>query len=66
MPRVIENSFANKGEWGVTKHSNVLSALEKRALRYRSKGQKEVDQDEVLYNEALDETVVSMSSNRLD
>ena len=41
---------------GVTKHSRVLSALEKRALRYRRKGQKEVDQDEVLYNEALDET----------
>ena len=34
----------------------MLSVLEKRALRYRRKGQKEVDQDEVLYNEALNET----------
>ena len=39
-----------------TKHINVLSALEKRALRYRSKGQKQVDPDEALYNEAIDET----------
>ena len=44
------------GRLGVTKHTKILSALEKRALRYRRKGQKEVDQDEILYNEALDET----------
>ena len=36
------------------KHSRVLSALEKRALRYHRKGQ--LDADEVLYNEAIDET----------
>ena len=39
-----------------TKHTNVLSALEKRALRYRSRGQKQVDPDKVLYDEAIDET----------
>ena len=36
------------------KHSRVLSALERRALRYRRKGQ--LDADEALYNEAIDET----------
>lgn len=41
---------------GVTRHSRVLSALEKRALRYRRKGQCQVDMDEVLFNEAIDET----------
>ena len=44
------------GRMGVTRHTKVLSVLEKRVLRYRRKGQKEVDHDEVLYNEALDET----------
>ena len=39
-----------------TKHSKVMSALEKRALRFRNKGQRQVDQDEVLFNEAIDET----------
>ena len=41
---------------GVTRHSRVLSALEKRALRYRRKGQCQADMDEVLFNEAIDET----------
>ena len=45
-----------QGRMSRTKHSNVLSALEKRALRFRSKGQNQVDLDEVLYNEAIDET----------
>ena len=45
-----------RGRMGVTRHKNVLSALEKRALRYRRKGQDGIDYDEVLYNEALDET----------
>ena len=39
-----------------TKHSKVMSALEKRALRFRNKGQRQVDQDEALFNEAIDET----------
>ena len=42
---------------GVTRHTKVLSDLEKRALVYRRKGQKEVDQDEALFNEALNETL---------
>ena len=44
------------GRMGLTKHSKVLAALEKRALRFRRKGQGQVDLDEVLYNEAIDET----------
>ena len=40
----------------ITKHINVLSVLEKRALRYRKKGQVQIDMDEVLYNDAIDET----------
>ena len=39
-----------------TKHINVLSELEKRALRYRKKGQVQLDTDEVLYNDSVDET----------
>ena len=38
------------------KHSRVLSALEKRALRFRNKDHNQADQDEVLFNEAIDET----------
>lgn len=41
---------------GLTKHANILSALEKRALRYSIKSQVKKDQDEVLYTEAMDET----------
>ena len=41
---------------GLTKHTNILTALEMRALRYRDKSNGEVDMDEVLYNEAIDET----------
>ena len=36
------------------KYSKVMSALEKRALRFRNKGQRQVDQDEILFNEAID------------
>ena len=39
----------------ITKHASVLSALDKRALRYRRKGQTQ-DYDDILYDEALDET----------
>ena len=41
---------------GLTRHSKVLSVLEKRALRYRRTDQGQVDTDEALFNEALDET----------
>ena len=41
---------------GLTKHVRVLAALELRALRYRNKEHKQVDQDQVLYDQALDET----------
>ena len=44
------------GEMNLTNHINVLSALEKQALRYRKKGQVQIDTDEVLYNDAVYET----------
>ena len=34
----------------------MLSALERRAVRFRNKDHKQVDPDEVLFNEAIDET----------
>ena len=40
----------------LTNHINVLTALEKRALRYRKKFQVQLDTDEVLYNDSVDET----------
>jgi hypothetical protein len=45
-----------QGRMSRTKHSKVLSALEKRALRFRSKDQKQADPDKVLFNEAINET----------
>jgi hypothetical protein len=33
---------------GLTKHINILIALEMRALRYRNKSREEVDMDEIL------------------
>ena len=39
----------------ITRHNSVLSALEKRAIRYRNKGQ-QPDYDAQLYRDALDET----------
>ena len=41
---------------GLTKHVNILAALEMRTLRYHNKGYAKADQDEILYNEAMDET----------
>ena len=41
----------------LTKHINVLTALEKRALQYRKKVQVKLDMDEVLYNNSVDGTV---------
>ena len=40
-----------------TKHSKVVSALEKRALRFCKKDQRQADQDEVLFDKAIDETI---------
>ena len=44
------------GKMNLTKHTNVLSALENWALRYRKKVQVQLDTDEVLYNDDVDET----------
>ena len=41
---------------GLTKHVNILAALEMRALWYHNKGHAKVDQDEIMYDEAMDET----------
>ena len=40
----------------ITNPTNVLSALDKWALQYRKIGQVQLDMDEVLYNDAIDET----------
>ena len=40
----------------LTKHTNILTALEMKAPRYRDKSKGEVDRDEILYNEAIDGT----------
>ena len=45
-----------QGKLGLAKHSNILLALEKRALWFSNRGQPCKDHDEVLYKEALDET----------
>ena len=41
---------------GLTKHANIISALEKRAMRYHNKVQHSEDSDEILYDAAVDET----------
>ena len=45
-----------QGQTSRTKESKVMSTLEKRTLCFRIKGQRQVNQDEVLFNEAIDET----------
>ena len=44
------------GKLGITKHTGVMSALEKRALRYRRGACREDEYDKALYQDALDET----------
>ena len=44
------------GKLALTQHNSIMSALEKRALRFRRKGQALDTLDERLYNEAIDET----------
>ena len=39
---------------GLTKHVNILAALEMRALWYQNKGHAKADQDEILYDEAME------------
>ena len=43
------------GKMGITKHVNILAALEMRALRYQNKGHAKADQDEILYDESMEE-----------
>jgi len=50
-----EQYIRKRGRLNITKHRNVLSALEMRALRYRRK-LTEDDRDEALFGDALDET----------
>ena len=45
-----------KGRMGITKHVNIISALEKRVLRYHNKDHHKEDSDDRLYHEAVDET----------
>ena len=45
-----------QGTLGLAKHTNILLALERRALHFSNRGQAGKDHDEVLYGEALDET----------
>ena len=51
-----EEYVRQRGRMSITKHSRVLSALEKRATRYRNRNVNEADPDERLYREAIDET----------
>ena len=44
------------GKMGLTKHVNILAALEMRALRYHNKGHKKAYQVKILYDEAMDKT----------
>ena len=41
---------------GLTKHVNILAALEMRALRCHNKGHAKADQENILYDEAMDKT----------
>ena len=55
-----------QGRLALAKHVNILLALERRALRFSNKGQPRKDQDEVLYDEALDETGTVETVDLLD
>ena len=44
------------GKMGLTKNVNILAALEMRALWYHNKGHGKAYQDEILNDEAMDET----------
>ena len=51
---------------GLTKHVNILAALEMRALQYHNKGHTKTDQDEILYDEAMDKTGTIDTAELLD
>ena len=51
-----EQFINQQGRMNIKKHQSVLSCLEKRALRYRKYCPTAKQMDEVLYQEALDET----------
>ena len=51
-----ERFIRQQGRLSITKHTRVLSVLEKRALRYHRKVHNKHDADEILYEQALDET----------
>ena len=55
-----------QGKMGLTKHVRVLTALELRALWYRNKEHTQIDQDQVLYDKALDETGIMDTANLAD
>ena len=50
----------------LTKDSRILSVLEKKALRYHRKGQGMVDIDEILFNEAINETGTVLTEGLTD
>jgi len=51
---------------GITKHVNIISALEKRAMRYHNKDHHKEDSDDRLYDEAVDETGTIDTTKLLD
>ena len=51
---------------GLTKHTNILTALEMRALRYRNKSKGGVDMNEILYNKAIDATGIVATAGLSD
>ena len=51
---------------GATRHTKVLSVLEKRTLQFRRKGQLTINQDKALLAEALDETLIVSTASLID
>ena len=51
---------------GVTKHANIISALEKRAMRYHNKDHHKDDSDNRLYDESVDKTGTIDTTKLLD
>ena len=51
-----KKTIRQQGRMGLTTHANIISALEKRAMRYHNKVQYREDPDVILYDAAVDET----------
>ena len=51
---------------GITKHVNIVSALEKRAMRYHNKDHHKEDSNNRLYDEAVDKTGTIDTTTLLD